>query len=75
MCKKMEKTEDIEIEELLAGGRQLEEIANAMREIESMRLDYNVRSKITTALKEKENRVMKYLDLWEEQGKGSESKC
>ncbi|MCK4329461.1 hypothetical protein KAX02_06425 [candidate division WOR-3 bacterium] len=68
----MEKTEDIDIEKLLAGGRRLEDIANAMREIESMRLDYNVRSKITAALKEKENKVIGYLHLGKEQSKGSE---
>ena len=71
----MERTEDIDIEKLLVGGRQLEAIANAMREIESMRLDYNVRSKITAALKEKENKVIVYLHLREEKSKGSESKC
>ena len=72
MEKSEERTEDVDIEKLLAGGRQLEEIANAMREIESMRLDYNVRSKITTALKEKENRVIVYLHLGKEKSKGSE---
>jgi len=68
----MERTEDIDIEKLLAGGRQLEAIANAMREIESMRLDYDVRSRITTALKEKEKKVMLYLHLRQEKSKGSE---
>ena len=68
----MKRTEDVDIEKLLAGGRQLEEIANAMREVESMRIDYNVRSKIIAALKAKENRVVEYLYLGKEQSKGSE---
>lgn len=66
----MEKIEDIDIEKLLAGGRQLEELANAKREVESMRIEYGVREGLVQQLKAKERLIIDDLHLDDVRKKG-----
>lgn len=66
----MEKTEDIDIEKLLAGGRQLEEIANAKLEVESMRLVYGVKERLMHQLDAMERLIMDDLHLDDVRKKG-----
>jgi len=79
MCKKMEKrderTEDIDVETLLAEGRDLERIANAKREVESMRLAYNIRQGLMQRLDAKERQIIAYMHLDDEKKKGGSEQC
>ena len=60
----MEKTEEnIDVSVLLAAGRDLEEIANAEREVESMRLGYSVREALMRQLRAKEEQIISALHL------------
>ena len=70
MEKKQERAEDIDISELLAAGRDLEEIANAKLEVESMRLVYGVREGLMRRLNEKEKYIVQFMHLEDERKKG-----
>ncbi|MCK4328894.1 hypothetical protein KAX02_03520 [candidate division WOR-3 bacterium] len=70
MEKQERKTEDIDISEFLAAGRDLEEIANAKREVESMRLVYGVREKLMHQLDAKERRIIDAFHLDDVRKKG-----
>ena len=71
MEKREERTENIDITELVAAGRGLEEIANAKREVESMRLEYGVREGLLHQLKAKERQIIDAYHLDDVRKKGS----
>lgn len=57
--------EKSELEELMFGARELEAIGNATREIGTLHLEYNVRSKLQAKLDKKEKSLMEDMGLVE----------